>query len=292
MRTREKIQKEIDNILAFSSIGEWGDFLKKKGEGHKYYYHYTTLKTLKAILTSSAWKLKRADLSNDPLENPVHSTSFVSSSLSSMGMWEMYSKLSTDDDIGVRIGIPAKEFKEIFASDSVFYAMDQNGNLQPIGKNTPIISDMAYWHFGREKGHSLAFYRNYEISDNALHFHFNEDEMLQKGNKLPPFFKTSIWRKEDEVRVFADFSNEKNVPDELFVKIKPEHFQQMTFRLSPSVTDSKKMSKILKSEGMAEPLFFLILKLFNNELKMEQFQMPNEHEQWQDHWKTEEEHCK
>ncbi len=281
-RERDRIQREVNKLLAFSTAEDWGDFLRKKGEGHKFYYHYTTLKTLKAIFTSSAWKLKRADLSNDPLENPVHNTSFVSRSLSSMGMWEMYSKLSADDDIGVRIGIPQKEFREIFAADSVFYAMDPNGNLQPFGSNTPVICDMAYWHFGKDTGSSLAFYRNYEFPGNALSFHFeNEDQMQQIGKKLPPFFKTAVWRKEDEVRVYADFSNERNVPDELFVKIKPEHFKKMSFRLSPAVKNSKKMAEILKKQEMAEVLFFLMFKLLCNELKVSQFQIPNQYEAWQ-----------
>ena len=112
MRERERIQQEVDKILAFSSQKEWSNFLKTKGIAHKHYYHYTTLGALNAILKSSHWRMSRVDLSNDPLENPVHSTSFTTSCLSSMGMWNMYSKLSSTDDIGVRIGIPQQTFKE------------------------------------------------------------------------------------------------------------------------------------------------------------------------------------
>ena len=228
-RARDRIQEEVDQILKFKCEKDWGDFLRKKGEAHTFYYHYTTLKTLKAIFTISA-------------------------------------KLSADDDIGVRIGIPKEVFREIFAEDSVFYTMDPNGNLQPFGSNTPEICDMAYWHFGKDTGSSLAFYRNYEFPGNALNFHFeNEDQMQQIGKKLPPFFKTAIWRKEDEVRVYADFSNGRNVPDELFVKIKPEHFKEMSFRLSPAVKNSKKMAEILKKQEMTEVLFFLMFKLLCNE---------------------------
>ena len=281
-RARDRIQEEVDKLLAFSTVEDWGDFLRKKGEGHRFYYHYTTLKTLKAIFISSAWKLKRADLSNDPLENPVHNTSFVDGALSSMGMWEMYSKLSANDDIGVRIGIPKKVFREIFAADSVFYTMDPNGNLQPFGRNTPVICDMAYWHFGKDTGSSLVFYRNYKIPFNAFHLPAETEEQMQLlGEKLPPFFKTAIWRNEKEVRVYADFSNERNVPDELFVKVKPEHFKEMSFRLSPAVKDSKKMAEILKKQEMTEVLFFLMFKLFCNELDVSQFQMPNQYEAWQ-----------
>ena len=80
---------------------------------------------------------------------------------------------------------------------------------------------------------------------------------------------------------YADFSNERNVPDELFVKIKPEHFKEMSFRLSPAVKNSKKMAEILKKQEMAEVLFSLMFKLLCNELKVSQFQIPNQYEAWQ-----------
>ena len=209
-RSRDIIQEEVDKILMFSSEDEWINFLTNKGNNHHHYYHYTTLKTLKKILTSNSRKLKRADLSNDPNERPVFNTSFTTSSLSSMGMWGMYSKLLSQEDIGIRINIPKKTFKEIFSTNTILYNKDSQENFQEFAKATPQITDVAYWHFGKNKNSSLLIYRNYQIPGSALHFHFS------KNNKLPPQFKTAIWRKEEVVRVFYDFSQIIN-PHDMYI---------------------------------------------------------------------------
>ena len=276
-RARDHIQEEVDRIRAFSSAEDWADFLGKKGRGHHVYYHYTTLGTLKAMLESSSWKFKRADLSNDPLESPVHSTSFTSSSLSSMGMWEMYSRLSKGcslADLGVRIGIEKATFNKIFAGNAVWYKMDVQGVFHEFRKATPDVSDMAYWHFGKTQESSLAIYRNYQLAGGALHFHFKD------GEKLPPCFKTGIWRKEEEVRVYHDFSSLTDVPEDLYLKIKPEHFGKMSFRLSPAVGDPCVLQKLFQSEVSLETLLFFVSRILAGKLSVSQFHLPNEYEQW------------
>ena len=276
LRHRDLIQKEVDKILAFSSETDWMKFLEAKGRGHRMYYHYTTLKTLKAILETSSWKLKRADFSNDPLECPVHNISFTSGLLSSMEMWEMYSCLSSAEDIGVRIGIPDSVFKDIFGKDAVWYSRDSEGMFHEFSKKVPKITDMAYWHFGKDDGSSLAIYRNYRFPGKSLHFHF------PKGKQLPPYFKTAIWRNEEEVRVFCDFSEEKNIPDSLYIKIKPEHFNSMTFRLSPSVTDHIKLKNLFQTNTVQEEFWFFLSRILCGKLSIQQFKMPNEYEQYQE----------
>ena len=275
MRERERIQQEVDKILAFSSQKEWSNFLKTKGIAHKHYYHYTTLGTLNAILKSSHWQMSRVDLSNDPLENPVHSTSFTTSCLSSMGMWNMYSKLSSADDIGVRIGIPQQTFKEIFSGNKTWYSRDCEGIFHEFCTTEPEIFDMAYWHFGKSNETSVAIYRNYQLPGRALNFWFKE------GDKLPSCFKSAIWRKEEEVRVCCDFTKQKNVPEKLYLKIRPEHFKQMDIRLSPAVTDSQVLKAVCKNEKFQDQLYSFVTKILGGKLEITQIQLPGEYEQWQ-----------
>ena len=275
MRERERIQQEVDKIVAFSSQKEWSDFLKTKGIAHKHYYHYTTLGALNAILKSSHWQMSRVDLSNDPLENPIHSTSFTTSSLSSMGMWNMYSKLSTTDDIGVRIGIPRQTFKEIFSGNKIWYRRDSEMIFHEFCTAEPEIFDMAYWHFGKSNETSLAIYRNYQLAGRALKFWF------KKGDKLPPYFKSAIWRKEEEVRVCCDFTKQKDVPEKLYLKIKPEYFKQMDIRLSPAITDSNTLKTVLKNEIFQDQLYSIVTKILAGKLEITKIQLPGEYEQWQ-----------
>lgn len=274
MRERERIQREIDKILAFTTEKQWAEFLKKKGNAHKHYYHYTTLRTLAAILESSHWKMSRVDLSNDPLENPVHSASFTTSCLSSMGMWNMYSQLSSKDDIGVRIGIPRETFKEIFSGNIVWYSRDSEGIFHEFCTAEPEIFDMAYWHFGQSNETSLAIYRNYQLAGRALHFWF------KKEVPLPSCFKTAIWRKEEEVRVCCDFTNLKDVPEKLYLKIRPEHFKQMDIRLSPAVTNARTLKAVLQKEQFQNQLYSVLAKILAGTLNISQFQLPGEFEKW------------
>lgn len=274
MRERERIQKEIDEIIAFTSEKAWTDFLQKKGNAHNYYYHYTTLGTLKAILENETWKFKQANCSNDPLEQPIHSTSFTTSVLSSMGMWEMYSGLSSKDDIGVRICIPRATFKEIFSGDVTWYSKDSEGNYREFCKYAPTITDMAYWHFGKDKNSSLAIYRNYQLAGAALHFWFQQED------KLPPCFKSAIWRKEEEVRVFGDFSHQTDIPEDLYLKIKPEQLKNMYFRLSPAIKNYKSFGLLPQMETLKDILYFIVKEILGGKLDIGQFTLPTEYEQW------------
>ena len=274
-RSRKIIHEEIDKIEMFSSQEEWVDFLTTKGNNHRHYYHYTTINTLKAILASGHWKLKRADLSNDSNECPVYNTSFTTSSLSSMGMWGMYSKLSSTDDIGVRIDIPKKTFKGIFSKNATWYTRNSEGIFQPFAKATPQITDVAYWHFGKTKNSSLAIYKSYQLPGPALNFHFSKDQ------QLPPQFKNAIWRKEEEVRVFYDFSNFCNVHDSLYVKIKPEHFKNMKFRISPAISNYKNIPFLQSQDNEEDCLQFIVNEILEKKLDIEQFTLPTQYEKWQ-----------
>ncbi len=273
-RTRDKIQKEVDKILDFKTCDDWKEFLKNKGERHKIYYHYTTLTALWNILKSSSWMLRIANCSNDPSELSVHNSSFTTSSISSMGMWHMYSKLYSDKEIGVRIGIPAATFKKIFTPTVTLYQKDLSETMKEYCKTPLEIFDMAYWHFGKENKTDIAIYQNYELVGPRLKFHFS------KGQKLPPYFKSAIWRSEKEVRVCCDLSQNGDNTD-VFVKIEPELFKTMSFRLSPGNEKHENIQQFFKANSSLEAVRYLDAKISSNELTYEQFQMPNEYEQWQ-----------
>lgn len=190
-------------------------------------------------------------------------------------MWNMYSKLSSADDIGVRIGIPQQTFKEIFSGNKIWYIRDSEKIFHEFCTAEPEIFDMAYWHFGKSNETSLAIYRNYQLAGRALNFWFKE------GDKLPSYFKNAIWRKEEEVRVCGDFTKQENVPEKLYLKIKPEYFKQMDIRLSPAITDSNALKAVLKNEYLQDQLCSVVAKILAGKLDFAQIQLPYKYEQWQ-----------
>lgn len=259
MSERERIQKEVDRILDLASEDAWESFLWKKGCAHETYYHYTTLHALAAMVESSRWLLRRADTSNDPLENPIHNVSFTTSSLSSMGMWKAYAGMGETGKFGVRIELTAELVKEIFFEQN-WERKDVQGNftkLPPSAYSTEgaRLYDIAYWYFGNNKDTDMVFYKGYRLIGKALHYHHKKDELF------PPFFKGAAWRSEAEVRLCWRLNTKER---DVYVPITEKQFTKMKFRLAPDLKNC-------------------FLSLFQNDiLTPKQFIPPSEQEVWQD----------
>ena len=298
------IQKEIRTLLSFRGIEEWENYLHDKGMAHNKFYHYTSLKTLKQILVSSRWRLRRADTSNDSKERPVHNASFTVGQLSSMGMWKQYS--GAPDDIGVRIGIPKKTFFEIFTAGKVDKKnADDSYDSIPVVSNVT-ITDVAYWYFGTsgDGDKDVVFYKGYTLPFNAFGTYapgtLEKTARNSRGiwerpdptRKLPPCFKDAIWRSEEETRVvyyFHDLDGVSahgntpcDIPDDVYVKIKPEHFRNMDFRLAPGIAPDKVAFGVSKNSGLTELLVrFGLEVLIGDKIRAEQFHLASEQENYQ-----------
>lgn len=147
--------------------------------------------------------------------------------------------------IGVRVGIPRKEFEEIFKKCDI-YKRPELDPRQAIGLSIPaVITDVAYWHFGSNPQgfNDMLFYRNYEFSFRCLGLY--DETTLEKRTpkavwqrpdpKDPnPCFKQAIWRGENECRVYCDLRKiAKRTPKAVFASIKKEAFRGMEFILPP-----------------------------------------------------------
>ena len=248
------IQNLVRRLLSFRDLEEWQDYLEESGASHTHYYHYTTMGALQSILKQGRWKLKFAPASNDNTEAKVHAASFTTSFLSSMGMWSQYSHwppehgLDGTTGIGVRIGIPAAVFKQIFGKATQLLADSgkKPGQSVPFGKPCDIhVTDVAYWYFGAnpDATSDMLYYRSFEFPFNALGI-YDDDTAEKRFSKvawrrpdpekpLPPCFKRSIWRSEREVRAYCTLP--PNAPAEVFVPITRKQFGEMTIYLAPHI---------------------------------------------------------
>ena len=299
-------QREVRRLLAFEDLNQWEQELNESGKRHKFFYHYTTLDALRSILCSSHWMLKKADVSNDSTEYPVHSSSFTHSVLSSMGMWSQYGKwkprkMKHTGTIGVRIAIPKDVFTTIF-SGSVLYKNKTNKiakecteadfcrleNSACIG-----IADVAYWYFGKdEKGtNDMLFYRDYIFPFNALGAY--DPATLEKrdkrvswkrpvpGKPISSCFKRAIWRSENECRAYCDLSETAGIPDNVYVRITPEQFQKMRFILEPGLTYDETSGKCEGMQGERNLKRFFDEKLKEGIITLGQFRALPTTEYWE-----------
>ena len=211
MRARDRIQKQIDKLLSFDSIEQWGEYLNKKALNRKVFYHYTTLEALKNIVATQEWRIGRLDFSNDPCELPFYCLS-LSRGLNCMGMWGNYSRPSGN---GVRIKIPAAVIQKYFL------------------KAEAKIYDVAYFHPGTENSCSLE-YESVTLHGKSIPSTLYCTLNVKKNCKdkiWPCFIKSEMWSYENETRVVYPCVDKKE--KYLFIKLDKSIFRQLTFELAP-----------------------------------------------------------
>ena len=151
MSNESKKQKEFSDL---STVGEIREYLETKGPRHTFFFHYTTLGSLRGMLESRRLYLTRMDKLNDAMEcraaedrkKRVYIASFSFGTAESMAMWSMYGAPYKQ---GVRLTIPKRAITgtlKDFAKKPVLYSTE-TGHEIPFGGSAALkMMDVVYAH--------------------------------------------------------------------------------------------------------------------------------------------------
>lgn len=222
-RGRDRITSLVDEMQNLPDQESWRDFLERKGDSHKWYYHYTTLSVLRKIIGQdkdpSCWLIPRNTQSNDKTEKCGRSVSFVTSIVSNIGMWSVY---CPQPENGVIIEFPHKIWKEIFVT---------NPELRKKNVFVPHVTDVAYYHIGQKQDGNMFYGQDIPLPENSMRWKFS-----QNVDTAVPYLKKDIWRFERETRVFYESKEGRSNPKNLKLPIGKEQLKLLRFHLSPMFT--------------------------------------------------------
>lgn len=205
--------KDPSSPVKFSELDtpkKLADYLKSKGKGHTYYYHYTNSRVLTGMLQSQKIYLSRADTLNDFYEgnscpkDRVYIASFSYRPPENIAMWSMYGVPYPN---GIRLEFSRKSMNESinqFEKDKTVYSAEGNNEQIILGDAAPelTIIDVAYAHknsLEHDRGHN---------KDEILFKKITK--CLENGSMLCWCIKHDIWLAEREVRLLLQLK--KSIP--------------------------------------------------------------------------------
>ncbi len=205
--------KDQSSPVKFSELDtpkKLADYLKSKGKGHTYYYHYTDSSVLTGMLRSRKLYLSRADTLNDFYEgnscpkDRVYITSFSYRPPENIAMWSMYGVPYPN---GIRLEFSRKSMNAVinqFEKDRIVYSAEGNNERIILDAVDPILTiiDVAYAHkdtLEHDRGHNK----------NAILFE-KVTKCLENDSMLCWCIKHDIWLAEREVRLLLQLK--KSIP--------------------------------------------------------------------------------
>jgi len=223
-----------------NSADQLFSFLESKR--HKFYHHFTSIKSLNAILTGRQWLLSPAQRMNDLHEysekgslqkwKRIVSTCFSFGDEDNMAMWAMY---GLPRDQGVKITIPGKTLREWFST-----LQDPNWQCE---KNVECVSlhDIVYYdgYVGRNDSHLLWARGKCKAMKDG-------DTDVAKAERFTGYVKNSAWKFESETRLMIVLK--EDYCKSFFIPIPESVLTSFKICLGPMVAEAAKqvLPKILK----------------------------------------------
>lgn len=238
------MQYEINNI------NELANLLKKKGENHNFYHHYTTSKSLNLILKNRTLRLTRGNSKtlNDWHEyeakglelvwNRTYIACFSFGDFENMAMWGLYGLPSNE---AVRLTLTKKAFNFIrnYNSDGSEIKIYKNPSKKEFFNKESIesitLSDVFYV---KDKGKQR--YKGYEII-----FNDTMDSMFH-SEKATGIVKNYSWGYEKEVRIIIRLKDkqyeekiengeaEKTILENIYLELPEEVFKSCKITHGPN----------------------------------------------------------
>ena len=196
----------MNNLYQIEKISDIVDFLEEKGKGHRFYHHYSTWDSLKAIVENRSFLLTKGNsLSiNDQHEATkkgswdvwektyIGSFSFGESEI--MSMWGLYG-LPWED--AVRISIPRKYMLEWINGLENVSIWENNNTGDSISGAKISLTDVVYVSGKKSDSNYRLTHagRSFPIKNQGKFLRFDEDK------SMTGYVKNYAWQYENEVRI-------------------------------------------------------------------------------------------
>ena len=237
-------QNTSSEFTTLKYVNDFVQFLREKGKKHNYYYHYTTLSTLKAILESNSFRFTHGTHSGLNDQHEIYKKSSIQGHEKnyifclthdcdeSVAMWALYTQLRDD---AIRIQIPCDKIHQWIKNQPHIYPKVSLGNSLKIPANDYdlFLSDIAYCRI-TEDGEQLEWLWDNTQTKEQFSFNFDQDKLLAG------LVKNAAWKFEQETRIIIQFKKSQDFQrDYLYAQLSQELIKSLKIFKSPWFNDYK-----------------------------------------------------
>ncbi len=254
-------QKTSRKFTALKNVDDFVQFLRTRKEEHKYYYHYTTISTLKAILESNSFRFTHGTHSGLNDQHEIYKKACITEHNKnyifclthdcdeSIAMWNLYTQLRDD---AIRIQIPCDTISQWIKSQPGVYPKVCLGNSLKIPANDYdlFISDIAYCRV-TEDGEQLEWLWDNAQTKEQFSFNFDQDKLLAG------LIKNTAWKFEQETRIIIQFKKSQDCQrDYIYAQLSQELIESLKIFKSPWFNDYKHgqdLADLLRESNILTP---------------------------------------
>lgn len=237
---------------------ELNEYFKERIKGHKYAFHYTSLKVIDIILESKTFRISSVNRFNDTIDKNQFgeeidqkkhfSLCFSTGKNENLSLWYLYSGI---DGKGGRIGFTYKRLKKMIDASNFYlteYDYDKNKSLGiqiplKFGENATIkFQDVLY---SRKTKGSKNVDLKYNTMTNYGKVSIEEFEKYKKINV--GFDKGIVWYYEKESRLLikligdAEKMIDQNKEYAILWKLTDEQIKNMAIMFAPEISDKSEL---------------------------------------------------